>query len=402
MANDRRMGRKTAVISAVAVLAWVGAAQAQEEPPFPGEACGSSADCGSFEGCLDGVCTPLTPTDEACELDGDCLDDGAVCVDGLCWTPDGGGTGIEDLACAQDADCPEGLICEDGMCESSLPPPDDIGMCEADADCGDGEICVACYCMPAEGTCRADADCPAGQRCDLESIGWAGGSDGSGGEPLSCEGEIGYCGIDPFQVEPDARCEAFCALSETCSGGDGTVSSDDRPVDEGAGTESAESPLSSDECIGFCSYLLADADAGEEMLALIECVGANEGATCDEIATACGTEAEAVGQAAEDVPAGIIDDDVGGGGAGGATGAPQAESGSLGDLFGNAFGGEGKNVDDGADAGASGGDGTAADGSAEDDGGFGCTVSHGRSGGGLALALLALVGLGAARRRRRA
>ncbi len=395
--NGRRWGVRGASLSAVAVLAWVGGAQAQEEPPFPGTPCESNAECGSFEGCLDGACTPLTPTDEACTVDEDCLDDGSVCVDGLCWTPDGGGTGIEDLACAQDADCPEGMICEDGMCESSLPP-DDIGLCETDAECGDGMICVACYCMPAEGTCRADSDCPAGQRCDLESIGWAGGSDGGGEEPLSCEGEIGYCGIDPFQVEPDARCEAFCALSETC-GGDDTVSSDD-PVEPVEGTESAESPLSSDECIGFCSYLLADADAGEEMLALIECVGANEGATCEAIAEACGDEAEAIGAAAEDVPAGIIDDDVAGG-AGGASGAPQAESGSLGDLFGNAFGGDGKGVDDGADAGASGGDGAAADDGSED-GGFGCTVSHGRSGGGLALALLALVGLGAARRRRRA
>ncbi|MCB9566394.1 MAG: lyase [Myxococcales bacterium] len=42
--------------------------------------------------------------------------------------------------CVQDADCPEGQICLDGMC---MPPPPE---CQQDADCQDGYYCDAGFC----------------------------------------------------------------------------------------------------------------------------------------------------------------------------------------------------------------------------------------------------------------
>ena len=42
--------------------------------------------------------------------------------------------------CVQDADCPEGQICLDGMC---MPPPPE---CQQDAECQDGYYCDAGYC----------------------------------------------------------------------------------------------------------------------------------------------------------------------------------------------------------------------------------------------------------------
>lgn len=391
-ADARRLTSAAALLTSLLLASAAGA----QEPPAPDAPCGSNADCGSFEGCLDGFCTALMPTDTSCADDADCPDAGSVCVDGMCWAPEGGGGGVEPQpaqVCEQDADCPEGELCFDGYC-SGFDTPTDEGTCADDADCGDGEMCVACFCMPTEGTCRADADCPEGQVCDLVSVGSSGGSSGGDDIPAPvCEGEYGFCSVDYTQVTPDPRCDAFCELATSCGGGDTTVSSG------GDGTESAEQPQSADaaECIGFCSYLLTDPDAAAEMEAFLTCVDANAVAGCDAIAENCGGEAEALGEAAQDVPAGAVAvDDRGAGGATG--GGAEAQSGSVGDLFGNAFGDDSANGSgDGADGGV--GDGTAADGAGTEDD-TGCTIGHTPTPGVAGLFLLALVGLRVGRRRR--
>jgi MYXO-CTERM domain-containing protein len=397
---------KTLLLVSLSSVLVASAAGAQQ--PAPDSPCESTADCGSFEGCLDGFCTALMPTDVSCADEADCPDPGSVCVDGMCWAPEGGGTGVEPQpaqVCEQDADCPEGDLCFDGYCGGSATPPDDSG-CADDTDCGDGEMCVACFCMPTEGTCRADADCPEGQRCDVVSVGSAGGSTGGDDPPGPvCEGSYGFCAIDYTQITPDPRCDAFCELATSCGGGDGTVSSDDGDETEagessgGEGTESAEQPQTSDaaECIGFCSYLLTDPEAAAEMEAFLTCVDANAVAGCDAIADACGGEAEALGEAAQDVPAGAVGvDDRGTGGTTG--GGAQAESGSVGDLFGNAFGDDSDNGS-GEDADGGVGDGTAADDTGTEDD-TGCTIGHSPTPGVAGLFLLALAGLRLGRRRR--
>jgi Cys-rich repeat protein len=398
-ADARRLTSAAALLTSLLFASAAGA----QEPPAPDAPCGSNADCGSFEGCLDGFCTALMPTDMSCVADTDCPDAGSVCVDAMCWAPDGGGTGVEPQpaqVCEQDADCPNADLCIDGYCSSGDPPPD-AGDCAEDADCGEGEMCVACFCMPTEGTCRADADCPDGQVCDLVSVGSAGGSSGGDDIPAPvCEGEYGFCSVDFTQVTPDPRCDAFCELATSC-GGDTSVSSDDGASGEssgGAGTESAEQPQSADaaECIGFCSYLLTDPEAAAEMEAFLTCVDANAVAGCDAIADACGGEAEALGEAARDVPAGAVavDDD----GTGGATGGgAEAESASVGDLFGNAFGDDSANGD-GADGGVGDGEAAADGAGTEDD--TGCTIGHAPTPGVAGLFLLALAGLRIGRRRR--
>ena len=394
-----------ALLGFLAPVALLDSAQAQEPP---GSLCEVNADCGSFEGCLDGMCMPLTPTDSPCAEDADCPDAGSVCVDSMCWAPeDHGGTGIDpdpDTTCESDADCFEGTSCIDGYC-AGFVPPDGGGGCADDSECGEGSICVACFCMPSEGTCRADADCPSGQRCDVVSVGSAGGSPDGGDPGPVCEGSYGYCGIDYTQVESDPRCAAFCELMTSCDSEDDSVESGgESSGSSGDGTDSAEQALNGDaeECIGFCSYLLADADASDEMTSLVDCVTENAADGCDAVGAACGTEAQAVGEAAGDVPAGTLGDEDSASGGGEQTGAPRGESGSVGDLFGNAFGGGDDQGEEGADAGANGSaNGT---GDSTDDGSgassSSCAVSRIPNPSILGLFLLTLGGLRLARRRR--
>jgi Cys-rich repeat protein len=170
-ADTRRLTSAAALLTS---LLLASAAGAQEPPPLPDTPCESNADCGSFEGCLEGTCVALAPTDASCSADADCPDAGSVCVDGMCWAPEGGGTGIDpqpEQVCEQDADCPEGELCFDGYCSGFDTPPDDSG-CAEDADCGEGGACsptlgdcgdyagvVAYYCHTPADECVDDADC---------------------------------------------------------------------------------------------------------------------------------------------------------------------------------------------------------------------------------------------------
>ena len=81
-----------------------------------------------------------------------------------------------DCTCADDADCPDGLLCRFGLCE---------GLCTADVDCGCGRVCQFGLCGQrcASGadcadaglpdcdltghcqTCLGDSECPTGTTC---------------------------------------------------------------------------------------------------------------------------------------------------------------------------------------------------------------------------------------------
>lgn len=52
--------------------------------------------------------------------------------------------GVAPPTCTIDADCPEGYVCQDGICIEIAPPP-----CTIDADCPTGYVCQSGVCVKA-------------------------------------------------------------------------------------------------------------------------------------------------------------------------------------------------------------------------------------------------------------
>jgi hypothetical protein len=394
------------LVAGVAAFAGgLGAAQAQE--------CADTSACGSFEGCIDGVCTPVEPGDQPCESDVDC-DDG-VCLDGFCWTASEAPPPVDcepgDPACAgdcaDDADCGPGGVClPGGFCSFEDEGGGEAGECAADADCGDGMVCLGCFCQPAEGTCASDDECGPSERCEVPDVA-VGGFGDDDGEAVECSFDRGWCVIDPEKVEADPRCETFCDALGECgegtgpvegggSGGGGFAGTDEGGApDEGFDTD--EGALSDDEraeCVVYCSYLMQDEDVGEALADLVSCVEAHRGDACDALAERCGDEVEAVAEASDDVAVGVGDS--GGAQAGGSGGA---ERGSAGDLFRGFFdgGGDGDSANGGGKGGGSGGGGSGEDGGGDG----GCAVAPSASTQAVGMLVVGLLGLLNGRRRRR-
>ena len=60
--------------------------------------------------------------------------------------------------CTTPADCPPGMICNQGTCIPGKP-------CTTDKDCQSGQTCVKNLCMPSK-PCKSDKDCPPGRVCN--------------------------------------------------------------------------------------------------------------------------------------------------------------------------------------------------------------------------------------------
>lgn len=96
--------------------------------------CRSDADCPDGEVCQNGVC--VTAPGPECTTDADCAN-GEVCVNGVCEE-------APAPECTTDADCAEGMVCVDGVCEEA-PAPE----CTSNGDCAEGEVCEDGVCVPA-------------------------------------------------------------------------------------------------------------------------------------------------------------------------------------------------------------------------------------------------------------
>jgi hypothetical protein len=212
--------------------------------------CTSTADCGSFELCVDGECVETWP----CEVDGDC-DAGWACLDGYCQPG-------EPMGCDADGDCAEGEVCIDGLCVEESGGPE----CAADAECSDGEYCVAgaCY-VAATEACESDGDCGGGWQC--------------------VEGECSP------GAGPDCAADADCAAGESCVYGEclggctadadctaGAVCVDGACVDQGdaaacaSDTDCAEGALCvNGVCLAGC---ITDAGCGGDLCLDGKCVAA--------------------------------------------------------------------------------------------------------------------------------
>ena len=95
--------------------------------------CTSDAMCPPGTSCVDGRCGPPT----SCTSDNDCKAQGKIC------DPDERICKIPPMACAGDAQCPAGQICESGFCRVKPTP------CGSDAQCTQFQ-----YCDTGEGVCK--------------------------------------------------------------------------------------------------------------------------------------------------------------------------------------------------------------------------------------------------------
>lgn len=203
-------------------------------------ACTEDADCGPDEYCVRVPCAavPCASGEECpepvCEAEG-------YCVPRFESDP---------AECAQDADCPEGFVCETGFM-----PCGDIGCPPCACDCPEGEEpcdceCPECpdpepcdpvafhYCVFAPQECGSDAECAEGFECRVQEACSVSGCecaagcvcpacpDGAECPPCECEEEPEPCDCPE---DPEPECEVvgrFCMPKEVPCEADGDCPGD--------------------------------------------------------------------------------------------------------------------------------------------------------------------------------
>lgn len=110
--------------------------------------CDEDADCGSLEGCVDGVCSQDGAT---CVDDAGCAK-GLVCDDGACTAK----------KCADNDTCENGTVCIDGLCTVGT-------VCKESDDCADQMMCENGYCSAIGVACEDDTACLGALVCDEDS-----------------------------------------------------------------------------------------------------------------------------------------------------------------------------------------------------------------------------------------
>ena len=361
------------------------------------DACATDDDCGACAVCIAGSCKGLG--DVSCTQDGDCaagktckVDPSDACknqcVDATdaCATDDDCGAcavciagsckGLGLVICTQDADCGPGQACKvdaGAACKNACV---DSAACTADDDCGACAVCVAGECKGLGLViCTQDADCGPGQACKVDAgaacknacvAAAACTSDGDCGPCAVCvAGECKGLGLIACTTDSD------CGAGRTCR------------VDPGAACKNTCADA------GACT---ADADCGPCAACVAgECKGL--GAVMCTKDSDCAAAQSCVVDPADACKNQCVDPDGADAGTGTGTGSGDASGAGLPD--GGAAG----------DAGATGGGGTGSGGAGTGGGssssGGACTAG---SGGGLPVgpALLLLVALAWATRRRRA
>lgn len=166
------------------------------------------------------------------------------------------GSGCDDV-CRADADCPDGLYCDEasGDCVAG-------GLCNADDDCDAGFICDRARgtCIPGSRTCVTHGDCAEGRACvDDEctptSVCGLDGDCSDAGAGYVCD-ERGTC-------VPGSSCSAATCMNGVCI--DGTCRPNDQvcQFNRDCGTGRA---CVNNECTELCG-------AGRECPTGQECVG---------------------------------------------------------------------------------------------------------------------------------
>ncbi len=235
------------------------------EDPLCGESCGT---CGANSTCnTSGICEC-----DFVDCEGSCCDDGQVCADSACCTPDCGERecGPEPVCGTICGDCGAGEECTmSGECSSGCTP--DCGTMV----CGPDPVCqLSCGDCPVNTYCTTDGQCISG--CVVDCSGRECGPD------QNCDVICGYCGPDESCTDDGicVQCTPDCTGREcgdngcggTCAPGCGDFStcSDDGlcVCDNLACGDSCCAPdevCRNDECVTIecnCNFA-CDRDLGE-------------------------------------------------------------------------------------------------------------------------------------------
>jgi len=179
--------------------------------PAPPDGCESDADCGEGEYCEIQWCTDCIGG-SACGCFGICVPeqpdpcDGVTCPEGTHCEPwYGDASCVPDESCNTDDDCPEGFVCEPGICPYFVA-------CTP-------EWCPPCYgkCVPSFDPCDG-IECEPGTHCEISPLAiyppepWCVPDDPCDG--IECE--PGYhCEQSPLEIYPPI---GECVPNEFCEG----------------------------------------------------------------------------------------------------------------------------------------------------------------------------------------
>lgn len=188
--------------------------------------CHSDSDCGDGQGCVEGWCVEQGGEGEACDVDGECLDD-LICTDeGVCgeWSSDTDAPEHREPCdpvgplCADDHRCMDAFDGSGALC---------LRRCHEDSECDDGELCRRWLGETNRGICVAEQpcqgypndDCPDALKCvhtvlpdEHESFHYCDFYDFSADVGDGCE---------PDQKEyRDLDSEPRCGKEQTCLGDD--------------------------------------------------------------------------------------------------------------------------------------------------------------------------------------
>ncbi len=243
--------------------------------------------CTTDSGACDSNCPPGQVCPAMCwgdckprENGGICYDDsqcqfGQFCDRDPCVMPDAsgaadriacGGVCADKLGCGGPQDCAPGEVCgcapymgdvpsEDSMpCFQQCQPSE--GACAADADCKVGQVCQNGMCVEMQRTCNANSECPAGWLC--QSTCDAGGSgatpDGDFAAPPCesvCVPQGGTCADTGTMCLPGEMCvnectvmcpDCACAAGEACDCGPCTEDCHPACVPSHGGCDPAQCP----------------------------------------------------------------------------------------------------------------------------------------------------------------
>ncbi len=305
--------------------------------PAPAPECTQDYHCAGNDICLDQRCVARSagpdPTGgaglcEACDVNADCQESGALCLN-LTENADVGYCG---RSCDSDASCPSGFECldlsggngsqcvpETRSCSATdLPDPPVEDECLTTADCTGDQICEAGDCVdPVSPECTEDDHCDGEQVCvdelcvDPEPVPECVGNDDCD-EGLECvdgdcsEVEIictinADCGESGICV--DGSCRDTCETDDNCTGGQvcraGLCSAPPEP-ECATGSDCGEGDFycvngmcrdacaSNDECeLGYlCRGFYCDVDPAVECRSTLEC-GIDQECVSGECLTTC-------------------------------------------------------------------------------------------------------------------
>ncbi|MFL5321848.1 MAG: hypothetical protein ACJ790_19455 [Myxococcaceae bacterium] len=170
----KSMWQGAAMAACFGVLAVAGcnAVSGRDTPVNAGQAatadagteCISALGCAEGQICTEGVCTQTSACNNAGSGVG--CPSGQVCDDNICKPVDA----IAPPSCRVNSDCPSGLDCAQGQCQSrsttalTLPAPPPGISCVSESDCPPVLTCVNGHCASLPH-CEADENCDKGSRC---------------------------------------------------------------------------------------------------------------------------------------------------------------------------------------------------------------------------------------------